>query len=97
MLSYDNQNLDKEEMERENYISTLTWPSLNEQELKKERQRLREFTIVQKPEKKSISIRLLANDLIKVKAQAERMGVPYQTLIAMEVHKIANRDHYKYA
>ncbi|MDR2416242.1 MAG: BrnA antitoxin family protein [Candidatus Peribacteria bacterium] len=50
---------------------------------------------MQKPEKKSISIRLLTNDLIKIKAQAERMGIPYQTLIAMEINKVANRDNYK--
>jgi predicted DNA binding CopG/RHH family protein len=32
-----------------------------------------------------------------VKAQAERMGVPYQTLIALEIHKMANKDYYKYS
>jgi predicted DNA binding CopG/RHH family protein len=31
-----------------------------------------------------------------VKAQAERMGIPYQTLIALEIHKMANKNHYEY-
>ena len=90
MLSYDNQNLDPEELEREEYASSMTGRALNEQELEKENQRLREFTMIQKPKKKAISIRLLSTDLLKLKAKAETMGVPYQTLIALEVHKLVN-------
>ena len=89
MLSYDNQNLDKEELEWEAYTSSMTSRELTAQQLEEEKKRLRTYT-VQKPKKKSISIRLLSSDLMKLKSKAEIMGVPYQTLIALEVHKLVN-------
>ncbi|GHW02335.1 hypothetical protein AGMMS50249_1210 [candidate division SR1 bacterium] len=96
MLSYDNQNLDAEELELEESFSHLKGRNLTSKQLAEENKRLRSYT-VKKPEKKSISIRLLASDIIAVKAQAERMGIPYQTLIALEIHKLANKGLYKYA
>jgi len=93
---YDNQNLDAEELALEKSFSNLTSRWLTAKQLEEENKKLKSYT-VKKPEKKSISIRLLASDLVAVKAQAARMGVPYQTLIALEIHKMANRDYYKYA
>ena len=94
MLSYDNQNLDAEELTLEESFSHLKSRWLNAHQLEKENKKLKTYT-VKKPEKKSISIRLLVSDLALIKAQAERMGIPYQTLIAMEINKLANKDNYK--
>ncbi|MDR0282429.1 MAG: hypothetical protein LBI53_03840 [Candidatus Peribacteria bacterium] len=89
MLNYDNQNLDEQELERDTYTSSMSSRELNAKQLEEEKKRLSTYT-VQKPKKKSISIRLLATDLMKLKTKAETMGVPYQTLIALELHKIVN-------
>ena len=89
MLSYDNQNLDEEELELEESLTSSMSRWLSAEQLEKEKARLKTY-VVQKPQKKAISIRLLASDLMKLKSKAETMGVPYQTLIALEVHKLVN-------
>ena len=89
MLSYNNQNLTKEELELEEIFTSSESKGLSPEQLEKKKKILRTYT-VQKPKKKSISIRLLASDLMKLKSKAEIMGVPYQTLIALEVHKLVN-------
>ncbi len=40
--------------------------------------------------KKAISIRLLENDISKLKSKAIQEWIPYQTLISSIVHKYAN-------
>jgi len=62
---------------------------LTDSEMKKRKEELKSYS-VQKAEKKAISIRLLSSDILKLKAKAESMGIPYQTLIALELHKLAN-------
>jgi len=89
MPSYDNQNLDEEELELEESLTSSMSRWLSAEQLEKEKARLKTY-VVQKPQKKAISIRLLASDLMKLKSKAETMGVPYQTLIALEVHKLVN-------
>jgi predicted DNA binding CopG/RHH family protein len=96
MLSYDNQNLDVEELELEESFSNLKGRTLTPAQLAEENKKIKTYT-VQKPEKKSISIRLLVSDIILIKSQAERMGIPYQTLIALEINKLANRDSYTHS
>ena len=46
-------------------------------------------TIRKKTRKKSLNIRLFEEDVEKIKAQALREGLPYQTYLASMVHKIA--------
>lgn len=41
-------------------------------------------------EKKSVSLRLHAQDLTLIKQKAEREGIPYQTLISSILHKYIN-------
>jgi predicted DNA binding CopG/RHH family protein len=40
--------------------------------------------------RKSISLRLLENDLEKIKTEAIKVGLPYQTLISSIVHQYVN-------
>lgn len=47
---------------------------------------------IKKPEKKQILLRLLATDLLKLKAKAEAIGIPYQTYLTYELHKLANKE-----
>ncbi|PID34900.1 MAG: hypothetical protein CR971_00810 [candidate division SR1 bacterium] len=85
-------HLDKEELaleqafEREN----ITTPFLSSEELKKEKLKLKKYKVA-KPEKRGILIRLLLSDIVKLKAKAESIGIPYQTYIISELHKVANK------
>lgn len=89
MLNYDNQHLDKEELLLEESLSSSKSQGLTAEQLKAEKSKLHTYS-VQKPIKKAISIRILASDFIKLKSKAEIMGIPYQTLIALELHKMVN-------
>ena len=62
---------------------------MSNSQLEKRKAELKWYT-VQKAEKKAISIRLLASDIVKLKAKAESMWIPYQTLIALELHNSVN-------
>ncbi len=62
---------------------------LSDSEIQRRKEVLKWYS-VQKAEKKAISIRLLSSDILKLKAKAESMGIPYQTLIALELHKLVN-------
>ncbi|MCQ4140605.1 hypothetical protein [Chryseobacterium sp. EO14] len=89
MLNYNTQTLDKEELLLEESLTSSTSQGLTAQQLEAEKTKLQHYT-VQKPVKKPISIRLLATDLVKLKSKAEMMGIPYQTFIALELHKMVN-------
>ncbi len=58
------------------------------EELEAEKKRLSQYK-VQKPAKKMISLRVLENDIIKIKSKAEMMGIPYQSYIVEHIHKLA--------
>lgn len=88
-LNYNTQNLDKEELLIEESLTSSISKGLSLEQLKKEKLKLQSYS-VQKPAKKAISIRVLASDLVKLKSKAELMGIPYQTFIALELHKIVN-------
>lgn len=45
-------------------------------------------TIKQRSKRKAISIRLLEDDITKLKAMALHEGIPYQTYITHVIHKI---------
>ncbi len=46
-------------------------------------------TIEKKAKKKSLNIRLLEDDIEKIKAIAMRQGLPYQTYLSSIIHKVA--------
>ncbi|QLY24230.1 hypothetical protein [Bdellovibrio sp. KM01] len=39
-----------------------------------------------------LSVRLNTNDLIDIKTEAERLGIPYQTLIGSILHRFINGE-----
>ncbi len=74
-LGYDNQNLTVEELAIENNLERFS-PIPNP---------------LEKREKKSMTIRLFADDIQKLKVQAYEEGMPYQTMVGSILHKIANK------
>ena len=58
--------------------------------LSKEKERLQKIASYNMTEKKSINIRPLKVDILKIKAKAEEEWIPYQTLINSVIHKFAN-------
>ena len=50
-------------------------------------------TIQAKSRKKSLNIRLYGEDIERVKAQAMREGLPYQTYLSSMIHKIATGQY----
>ena len=75
---------DKDEMEmarsleHEEWVSDLT---------KKERKQYEEYARYSLNKQKRINIRMNERDLRKIRAKAIEEGVPYQSLIAMLIHK----------
>ncbi|MDO4713831.1 MAG: antitoxin [bacterium] len=45
-------------------------------------------TIEKMNKRKAISIRIFEENLIKIKAKAQALGIPYQTYISSELHKL---------
>lgn len=45
----------------------------------------------ERAKKKAVNIRLFESDIVKFKQMAENEGIPYQTLIASVLHKVANK------
>ncbi len=74
-LGYDDQNLTEEELAIENNLEHFS-PIQNP---------------LEKREKKSMTIRLFADDIQKLKVQAYEEGMPYQTMVGSILHKIANK------
>jgi len=83
--------LTKEEMELQDLITPeyiekhRLWSSA----LEARKQELKSYK-VQKAEKKVITVRLLSSDILKFKAKAESLWIPYQTLISLELHNLVN-------
>ena len=68
--TYDNQNLNAEELALEEMFTGDEVEFLSPEELQKEKKNLKAYQ-VQKSEKKSVNIRLLASDIAKIKAKSE--------------------------
>ena len=68
--TYDNQNLNAEELALEEMFTSDEVEFLSPEELQKEKKNLKAYQ-VQKSEKKSVNIRLLASDIAKIKAKSE--------------------------
>jgi len=87
--TYDNQNLNAEELALEEMFTSDEVEFLSPEELQKEKKNLKTYQ-VQKSEKKSVNIRLLASDIAKIKAKSEAIWIPYQTLMTIKMHEFAN-------
>ena len=87
--TYDNQNLNAEELALEEMFTSDEVEFLSPEELQKEKKNLKVYQ-VQKAEKKSVNIRLLASDIAKIKAKSEAIWIPYQTLMTIKMHEFAN-------
>jgi|GEM_PF-907679 hypothetical protein len=55
---------------------------------KKRYARYAKNTIEKANKRKAISIRIFEEDLIKIKAKAQDLGIPYQTYISSELRKL---------
>ncbi len=84
-------DLDKEELELEQAFEkqNIKVPYLSPEELKKEKKKLKTYKI-KKQEKKWVLLRLKISDLAKLKVKANEIGIPYQTYLVSELHKLAN-------
>ena len=78
-----NQKLDKYEKEIEDNISSYKAVTAS-------KKALIEGIIDKANTKKSISLRLKANDLEQLKRRADAEGLPYQTLLSSIVHKFVS-------
>ena len=78
-----NQKLDKYEEEIEDNISSYKAVTAS-------KKALIEGIIDKANKKKSISLRLKANDLEQLKRRADAEGLPYQTLLSSIVHKFVS-------
>ncbi|WP_413557649.1 hypothetical protein [Bdellovibrio sp. HCB209] len=63
-----------------------------EYDLKKMRKRNSKVLTKEEVNKTLISVRLNTNDLIDIKTEAERLGIPYQTLIGSILHRFINGE-----
>jgi len=76
--------LDKDEMELARSIENDEWVS---DLTKKERKQYEEYARYSLNKQKRINIRMNERDLRKIRAKAIEEGIPYQSLIAMLIHK----------
>jgi predicted DNA binding CopG/RHH family protein len=58
-------------------------------DVENEKNRYQQIAIDQMSKKKAISIRLLENDIVRIKAKSLSQGLPYQTLISSLIYKYA--------
>jgi predicted DNA binding CopG/RHH family protein len=78
----------KEELEIINYIENANPKSVKN--LEKRISEITKSTEIKVSKRKPISIRILEDDLRKIKRQALDEGIPYQTLIGSIIHKYLN-------
>jgi predicted DNA binding CopG/RHH family protein len=76
--------LDRDELELARSIENGEWVS---DLTKKERKQYEEYARYSLNKQKRINIRMNERDLRKIRAKAIEEGIPYQSLIAMLIHK----------
>ena len=67
-------------------------PLVSVPNLAQEMEQLKTSVKTKLSKRKSINLRLLENDLQRIKTEAIKEGVPYQTLISSILHKYAQGD-----
>jgi predicted DNA binding CopG/RHH family protein len=81
-----------EELELFKKIESQNFLGTDLPELEQQRdyfQKSAQLTIKQKTKKKNFNIRLLEQDIDRIKATALKEGMPYQTYLSYIIHKIA--------
>lgn len=95
MTKYNPPFLDEEERELiesfENDIDSWKIKKPSEEE-RREINNLWKQRVINTREKKAITLRLQKRDIYSFKIEAEKKGIPYQTLLASVVHQYANWD-----
>lgn len=79
---------DQEELEIINYIENKDPKSVKN--LEKRIKEIKKSAEIKISKRQPISIRILEDDLRKIKRQALDEGIPYQTLIGSIIHKYLN-------
>ncbi|MDF1879420.1 hypothetical protein JHD46_07200 [Sulfurimonas sp. SAG-AH-194-C20] len=88
-------NLTQEEQETSVALENDEFVSLEGEELLSMKASLKlasTNTIEKLSKRKSISIRLLEDDIERLKAKAINLGMPYQTLISSTIHQYSHGD-----
>ncbi len=81
-------NYDQEELDVLNFIENESPDSVVN--VTREITQLKNSVKVKLSKRKSINLRLLENDLEKIKTEAIKAGMPYQTLISSVIHQYVN-------
>ncbi|MEA2029932.1 MAG: hypothetical protein U9N49_13310 [Campylobacterota bacterium] len=79
----------------ENDIDSGSYKPMQEEKLQNERSKAKEMatnTIKHITKKKSYTIKLVENDVEKIKAIALQKGLPYQTFISSILHQVATKQ-----
>lgn len=85
--------LDAYEQEIEDAFNEENMVSVpNVEERIKEAQQMARNTL---KKKKSITLRVLESDIMRIKRMAANEGMPYQTMIASVLHQFATRGEHK--
>ncbi len=86
-------NYDSEELELLDYIENGNPSSVPN--VTREIEQLKSAVKAKVSKRKSINLRLLENDLEKIKTEAIKVGLPYQTLISSILHQYVNGNFAK--
>ncbi len=86
-------NYDQEELELLDFIENENPSSVPDVTL--EIDNLKSAVKAKVSKRKSINLRLLENDLEKIKTEAIKVGMPYQTLIGSIIHQYVNGNFSK--
>jgi len=83
---------DQEELEILDYIENENPKSIPN--LAERKEQLRLYAHAKLSKRKKISLELLENDLEKIKMEANKNGIPYQTLISSIIHNYTTSHSY---
>lgn len=87
-IDYDEEELEiLDFMENGNYVSVPN--------VKEEIEQLKASVRAKLSKRKAINLRLLESDLERIKTEAIKDGIPYQTLISSIIHKYVNGSFAK--
>ncbi len=93
-----NYELDKEELQILNDIENNNYVSLKDTKNKEFKKQMANSKIVatntinKLTKKKTYTMKLIENDVEKIKSMALEKGLPYQTFIASLIHQIASKQ-----
>jgi predicted DNA binding CopG/RHH family protein len=83
-----NLKLQQDELELLASYETEEWQSVKK--LKEQKEQYRAYARATLRKDKRVNIRISEKDLLDLRKQAMRQGIPYQTLLSSVLHKYAN-------